>query len=168
MYFDLPFSFFPIALLVLLAAGALIWSVFRLQAWIPTRYRITLGLLRGVALLALFLALTNPYFVREDPDPDAFELVLLADSSGSMETPDTQRINNRAEAVRSMINFEESSNTGMWLKMHVCAICDQIVEEREIALTRKVGKPPRHIHKDEKTPDPPQLQQDSLFEEKGD
>ncbi|MCZ6671967.1 MAG: HAD family hydrolase [Verrucomicrobia bacterium] len=65
-------------------------------------------------------------------------------------------------------NFEETSNTGMWLKMHVCAICDQIVEEREIALTRKVGKPPRHIHKDEKVPEAPQLQQETLFEEKGD
>lgn len=64
-------------------------------------------------------------------------------------------------------NFEETSNTGMWLKMHVCAICDQIVEERERALTRKVGKPPRHIHKDAIIPTVPQLEQDTLFEEKG-
>ena len=63
-------------------------------------------------------------------------------------------------------NFEESSNTGMWLKMHVCAICDQIVEERELAMTRKVGKPPQHIHKDEEAPALPKLEQDTFFKEK--
>lgn len=110
MYFDLPFSFWLIVLSVLCAAGALVWSIGRLQAWIPRRYRITLGLLRGAALLALFLAICNPYTVREDPDPDAFELVLLADSSGSMETPDTQGQSNRAEIMRSMIGFDESKN----------------------------------------------------------
>jgi len=63
-------------------------------------------------------------------------------------------------------NFEETSNTGMWLKMHVCDICDQIVEERELALTKKVGKPPKHIHKEEKNVLDPQLQQDTMFEDK--
>lgn len=38
----------------------------------------------------------------------------------------------------SPTNFEETSDTGMWLKMHVCTICDQITEQREIALNRKV------------------------------
>ena len=63
-------------------------------------------------------------------------------------------------------NFEETSNTGMWLKMHICAICDQIVEDREQAVTRKVGKPPRHIHKDEEENPEPQLEQDTMFKEK--
>ncbi|MCZ6671612.1 MAG: VWA domain-containing protein, partial [Verrucomicrobia bacterium] len=110
MHFDFPFPFWFIGLCVLLAALGVVWSVRRLQAWIPGRYRITLGLLRGAALLALFLALANPYFIREEPDPEAFELVLLADASGSMETPDTQRATNRAAAVRSMIEFEEPDN----------------------------------------------------------
>lgn len=62
-------------------------------------------------------------------------------------------------------NFENSSNTSMWLKMHVCAICDQIVSEREQALTRKVGKPPKHIHKDEEVLSEPSLEQDTFLEE---
>ncbi len=63
-------------------------------------------------------------------------------------------------------NFEESSNTAMWLKMHVCSICDHIVEERENAMTRKVGKPPQHIHKEEVEPQPEPPRQHYLFEEK--
>ena len=73
--------------------------------------------------------------------------------------------NNRIHAY-GPTNFEETSNTGMWMKMHVCAICDQIVEDREHALTKKVGKPPRHIHKDEVPHPEPQLEQDTMFEEK--
>ena len=110
MHFDLPFSIGLILLLVVLAGAALLWSVLRLHTWIPVRYRITLGVLRAAALLAIFLALTNPYFVKEDPDPEAFELVVLADASSSMETPDTQRYPNRADVVRSMIAFEEEDN----------------------------------------------------------
>lgn len=63
-------------------------------------------------------------------------------------------------------DFQETSNTGMWLKMHVCDICDQIVEEREMALTKKVGRPPRHIHKEDDAPIDPKLEQDTFFEEK--
>lgn len=110
MHFDLPFSIGLILLLVVFAGAALAWSVLRLHTWIPARYRITLGALRAAALLAIFLALTNPYFVKEDPDPEAFELVVLADASASMETPDTQRSANRADVVRSMISFEEKEN----------------------------------------------------------
>jgi len=73
--------------------------------------------------------------------------------------------NNRIHAY-GPTNFEETSNTGMWMKMHVCAICDQIVEDREHALSRKVGKPPRHIHKNEAPNLEPQLEQDTMFEEK--
>lgn len=63
-------------------------------------------------------------------------------------------------------DFQETSNTGMWLKMHVCDICDQIVEEREMALTKKVGRPPQHIHKEKDAPIDPKLEQDTFFEEK--
>jgi len=63
-------------------------------------------------------------------------------------------------------DFSEHSNTAMWLKMHVCSICDQIVEDRERAMTRKVGKPPRHIHdEDEEIPAEPKVVQEALFEE---
>lgn len=48
-------------------------------------------------------------------------------------------------------DYREKSDTHMWLKTHVRQICDRIVEESETALTRKVGRPPRHIHKEEPT-----------------
>ncbi len=110
MYFDFPFPIWAVLLVVLLAAGALVWSVLRLQAWIPSRYRIALACLRGAALLALSLALANPYFVRENPDPEAFELVVLADTSGSMDTPDTEGALNREAVLREMIEFENPEN----------------------------------------------------------
>ncbi len=62
-------------------------------------------------------------------------------------------------------DFSEHSNSAMWLKMHVTAICDRIAEERELATSRKVGKPPRHIHKDEEPVPDPTLTQNNLFEE---
>mgnify|MGYP002629083429 CR=1 FL=1 len=110
MHFDLPISIGWILLAVVLAGVSLVWSSLRLQAWLPLKNRVVLATLRGASLLALFLALLNPYFVKEDPDPEAFELVVLADASGSMETPDTERATNRAEVVTSMISFEEEEN----------------------------------------------------------
>tara|TARA_B100001123_G_C15337244_1_gene1033311 strand:- start:2080 stop:4254 length:2175 start_codon:yes stop_codon:yes gene_type:complete len=110
VYFDFPYPAWIVVIAVLLAGTALAWSNLRLQAWIPTRFRFVLGLLRGVALLALFLALANPYFVNEQPDPEAFELVVLADASGSMETPDTANGKTRAEVVNSMIDFANEDN----------------------------------------------------------
>ena len=58
MYFDFPFPVWAVVLVVLCTASALLWSVLRLQAWIPARYRITLGILRGAALLALLISFT--------------------------------------------------------------------------------------------------------------
>jgi hypothetical protein len=46
-------------------------------------------------------------------------------------------------------DYRPKSDTFMWLTMHVEAICERIVEEQERALMRRVGKAPRHIHKDE-------------------
>jgi hypothetical protein len=37
----------------------------------------------------------------------------------------------------------------MWLTSHVRQIAHRIVEESDSALSRKVSRPPRHIHKDE-------------------
>ena len=37
------------------------------------------------------------------------------------------------------------SNTSMWLTMHVKAICDRIVTDREAAVAQRVAKPPRHL-----------------------
>jgi hypothetical protein len=61
-------------------------------------------------------------------------------------------------------DYREKSDTHMWLCMHVQQICDRIVDESEQALSRRVGAPPRHIHKE----DPPQQRkeprQEKLFD----
>ena len=33
----------------------------------------------------------------------------------------------------------------MWLKMHIQAICDRIVADREANFALRVAKPPRHL-----------------------
>jgi len=49
-------------------------------------------------------------------------------------------------------DYREKSDTYMWLTTHVRQICDRIVDECERALTHRVGRPPRHLHKDEPPP----------------
>ena len=52
------------------------------------------------------------------------------------------------------------SNTSMWLKMHINAICDRIIVDREANLALRVSKPPRHLNSGEpdveEENDPPQ------------
>lgn len=61
-------------------------------------------------------------------------------------------------------DYREKSDTHMWIKTHVRQICDRIVEECDSALTRRVGRPPRHIHKDEPQ-HPPSDPQAELFQQ---
>lgn len=48
-------------------------------------------------------------------------------------------------------DYREKSDTYMWLTTAIRKICDRIVSESEAALNRRVGAPPRHLHRD----DPP-------------
>ena len=41
------------------------------------------------------------------------------------------------------------SNTSMWLKMHINAICDRIIVDREANLALRVSKPPKHLNSGE-------------------
>lgn len=50
-------------------------------------------------------------------------------------------------------DYREASTTSKWLRMHVRKICDTVVEECEEALDAKVGRAPRHLHRDDE-PDP--------------
>ncbi len=94
----------------LIALLLIAWSITRLKEWIPGRFRIALAALRGAALLLILISLLNPYYTLEEPDPSAFEVVVLADVSGSMETPDTRSYRNRAAAVLDMVDFGHSPN----------------------------------------------------------
>jgi hypothetical protein len=43
-------------------------------------------------------------------------------------------------------DYRPESSTALWLKMHVLAICERIVREREGAVASRVTSPPRHLH----------------------
>jgi hypothetical protein len=60
-------------------------------------------------------------------------------------------------------DYRPESSTTQWLKMHIRAICERIVREREDAVTERVPKPPRHLHAPAQTP--AKARQDELFGE---
>ncbi|AHF91687.1 hypothetical protein OpiT1DRAFT_01901 [Opitutaceae bacterium TAV1] len=43
-------------------------------------------------------------------------------------------------------DYTEGSSTDQWLRLHVQAICNRIVADREAAVARRVSKPPRHLN----------------------
>ena len=43
-------------------------------------------------------------------------------------------------------DYTETSSTSRWLRMHIQAICDRIVSDRELAVSQKAAKPPRHLN----------------------
>ena len=43
-------------------------------------------------------------------------------------------------------DYTDTSSTARWLRMHIHAICDRIVTDREQAVALKTTKPPRHLN----------------------
>ena len=43
-------------------------------------------------------------------------------------------------------DYNAASSTARWLRMHVHAICDRIVADRELAVASKTTRPPRHLN----------------------
>ena len=43
-------------------------------------------------------------------------------------------------------DYTEASSTAQWLRLHIQAICDRIVSDREAALAQRVTRPPRHLN----------------------
>lgn len=62
-------------------------------------------------------------------------------------------------------DYRAESSTAQWLKMHVRAICERIVREREGAVSARVTHPPRHLHRSAPTPPPVKSRQNELFNE---
>lgn len=52
-------------------------------------------------------------------------------------------------------DYRPDSPTARWLRRHVTKICDRIVRQREIVLDEQVGRPPQHVHENEKPVSPP-------------
>ena len=43
-------------------------------------------------------------------------------------------------------DYTEGSSTAQWLKLHIHAMCDRIVADREAAVASRVSRPPRHLN----------------------
>jgi hypothetical protein len=43
-------------------------------------------------------------------------------------------------------DYTEASSTARWLRLHIQAICDRIVSDREVAVSERAAKPPRHLN----------------------
>ena len=52
-------------------------------------------------------------------------------------------------------DYKNQSSTHLWIRMHVLQICERIVNERELALARKVSGPPVHLHGEDETAEAP-------------
>jgi hypothetical protein len=50
-------------------------------------------------------------------------------------------------------DYRPGSETHRWLKMQVNAICERIVRQDEEILSRRVSKPPQHLHRPEPRPE---------------
>jgi len=42
-------------------------------------------------------------------------------------------------------DYTSGSSTAQWLKLHIQAMCDRIVADRELAVAQRVSRPPRHL-----------------------
>lgn len=78
---------------------------------------------------------------------------------------ETGRIDNYGRA-----DYRAKSDTAKWLTLKVRQICERMVSEHDEALSRKVSKPPRHLHKDDQPPvgeagREDDARQDELFED---
>lgn len=43
-------------------------------------------------------------------------------------------------------DYTENSSTTHWLRLHIHAMCDRVVADREAAVASRVSKPPRHLN----------------------
>ena len=43
-------------------------------------------------------------------------------------------------------DYTATSSTARWLKLHIHGICDRIVADRELAVSQKTTRPPRHLN----------------------
>ncbi|HEY3754519.1 MAG TPA: HAD family hydrolase [Opitutaceae bacterium] len=59
--------------------------------------------------------------------------------------------------------YTPGSNTWHWLKLHVQAICSRIVSDRELAVSQRASRPPRHLNPPPEEPTQPTPQQGSFL-----
>jgi len=93
--------------ILIFAGGAgmalVLWTVLRMRGLLPRRDLFVLGALRLLGLLLMLVFLLQPYWVKRSPDPSAFEVAVISDTSGSMETVDTRDDRSRLEAANGVL-----------------------------------------------------------------
>lgn len=63
-------------------------------------------------------------------------------------------------------DYNSSSTTSKWIKMHLLQICKRIAKERDQTLEDRVSKPPRHLHDKNVNPTESEIpQQKALFDD---
>ena len=78
------------------------------------------------------------------------------DSAASFAQNDDLRKQGRVDHF-GRADYRPGSDTNMWIKMQVTNMCERIAREEDDVLSRRVSKPPQHLHKPDKSavPDGP-------------
>lgn len=75
---------------------------------------------------------------------------------------ETGRIDNYGRA-----DYRSKSDTAKWITLKVRQTCDRMLEEHEAAFSKRVAKPPRHLHRQDQQPPigegGPRAEQEDLF-----
>jgi len=111
---DWPFSFLWYCLVAAIFLALLIYHGRSLLRVTLPRLAWKLILLRFVASLLLLVLLARPYVMTNEPNPKEFNLLTLADLSGSMNTRDGDTEVRRIDEVRP---FLDAGVDGSWLSI---------------------------------------------------
>ena len=96
--------------LVLLGLGLVLWTFRRASGLVPPRYLGALAALRAGGVLGLAVLALQPYCSRFEPDTDAIEVAVLADTSGSMGVRDLPGGMSRHEAVAALLDLGDETS----------------------------------------------------------
>lgn len=102
-------------LLVVLIAAIVVVSLIGLRGKVTDRTRTLLVTLKIAGAIGICLLLLKPYWVKEQADPAAFKVVVLADLSASMLTKDAKDKPTRIETLRSALENPDSPKDS-WLQ----------------------------------------------------
>lgn len=108
-----PVSLALLATVVIIVAGIICYRRFR--GVIAPSHLVLLTTLRILGVLLLLLMILSPFRQESEPDPDAFQIGILADSSGSMSTRDLPDDRSRFEALQDDVLRMQSPNAGQGL-----------------------------------------------------
>jgi uncharacterized membrane protein len=90
--------FFPVLVLIIGAAAALVWAGHRAE--VPARIRLGCGLLKLAGVLTLAVCLLEPLLVGQRARPGANIFAIIADNSQSLQIQDAGQIQSRGGQLR--------------------------------------------------------------------